>query len=60
MAAFVYQYAVMWVVFLVGCWIGVRTGELGLSGRPGKRLAILVAGMVFYMALQGAFTDFST
>lgn len=58
--AFVYQYCVMWFVFAVGVVVGVRSGELGFSGRNGKRLAVLVAGMVGYMALQAAFTDWSS
>ncbi len=60
MLSFVYQYAVMWVIFAIGVGIGVRNGELGLSGRRGFRLAILVAGMLFYMGLQGAFTQWGT
>ena len=59
MTAFAYQYAVMWLVFLVGCAIGIKTGELGFSGRGGRRLAVLVFGLIFYMALQAAFTDWS-
>jgi hypothetical protein len=59
MISFVYQYAIMWVVFSLGCGIGVRSGELGFSGRGGRRLAVLVVGMLGYMALQAAFTDWS-
>ena len=59
MASFVYQYAVMWVFFLAGVGVGLRTGELGFKGRPGARLVVLFAGMVGYMALQAAFTDWS-
>ena len=59
MDAFAYQYGVMWLVFLAGCVIGLRTGELSFSGQGAKRLVVLVAGMLFYMGLQGAFTDWS-
>lgn len=58
MLAFVYQYTVMWLIFAVGCGIGIKTGELGFSGTGGRRLTVLVVGMVGYMALQAAFTDF--
>jgi solute:Na+ symporter, SSS family len=50
---FAYQYAVGGVVFLVGLWFGWRQGYLGLSGRPGRNLMLLVLGLGFFAGLQG-------
>jgi hypothetical protein len=59
MKAFLYQYIVMWVIFLWGIRVGLTNGELALEGPKRTRLVSLVLGMFAMMLLQGAFTDWS-
>jgi hypothetical protein len=60
MSSFLYQYGVMWLVFGWGVWIGLRNGQLSLRGEGAKRLALLVAGMIGMMTLQGLLTPWGT
>jgi hypothetical protein len=53
MLSFLYQEAVGGAVFLIGLWLAFRSGELGWKGGPGKRTALLVAGLVFLALIQG-------
>jgi solute:Na+ symporter, SSS family len=50
---FVYQYTVGGAVFVVGLWYGWRQGYLGWHGRPARNLLLLVAGLGFFIGLQG-------
>ncbi len=54
--SFYYQLAVGGLVFAVGMFVGVRTGQLGGSGRGLRRAGWLLAGLVFFAALQAALT----
>ena len=60
MKAFLYQYIVMWIIFLWGLRVGLQNGELAMEGPKRIRLGLLVAGMVAMMVLQGVFTDWSS
>jgi len=59
MKAFLYQYIVMWVIFLWGIRVGLNNGELALQGPKRTRLTLLFLGMLGMMLLQGLFTDWS-
>ena len=50
----------MWLVFGWGVWIGLRNGQLSLRGEGAKHLALLVAGMIGMMTLQGLLTPWGT
>ena len=60
MLSFLYQYSIMWVVFLVGCALGVRHGELALSGPRAPRLWLLFGGMMVFTAFHACFTPWGT
>ena len=60
MLSFLYQYAIMWVVFLVGCALAIRHGELAMSGPRAHRLWVLLAGMVMFTAFHAYFTPWGT
>jgi len=53
MLSFLYQEAVGGAVFAAGLILAWRAGELGLRGRGGRRLAVLVGGFLLLAALQG-------
>ena len=53
MDAFVYQYSIGGVLFLVGLVYAWRNGYVGLSGRGLMRLVVAVGGLAFFMGLQG-------
>jgi hypothetical protein len=54
MLSYLYQYAIGGLVFAAGIAIAWRTGQVGLaSGRPRRRLAVLIAGLAFFALLQG-------
>jgi len=53
MDSFVYQYIVAGVVFIVGIWFGGRQGYIGLAGAGLRNLVIMIAGFLFFMAIQG-------
>jgi hypothetical protein len=59
MKAFLYQYIVMWIIFLWGIRVGLNNGELALNGPNRTRLLLLFLGMVGMMLLQAMFTDWS-
>ena len=51
---YVYQYSIMLILFVVGIVIAVRSGQLRLDTKRGKRyLLILTGGFIGYMVLQG-------
>jgi hypothetical protein len=55
MESYLYQYGVGGLVFAAGIALGVRAGQLGWADRrPRRRLLALVAGLVYFAALQGA------
>ena len=54
MDSYLFQYAVGGLVFLIGIAAGWKTGQLGLAGREGRRLLLLVLGLLFFAGLQGA------
>ena len=55
MDSYLYQYLVGGLVFLIGVAVAWRTGQLGWApGRARRRLLVLVGGLVFFAALQGA------
>ena len=51
--SFWYQELVGGAVFLVGLLVAWRGGELGLGGRRGRRVALLLAGFGLLALLQG-------
>jgi hypothetical protein len=51
--SFAYQYLVGGLVFALGLWLVLGSGELGLRGRRGARLAILLIGLAALALLQG-------
>lgn len=54
--SFVYQYAVMFVVFSLGIGLCWRQGEVGFAtSRRRRNLLLLVGGFLFFMGLQGLF-----
>lgn len=57
MKAFLYQYILMWIIFLWGIRVGLANGELALEGPKRTRLVLLIVGMFAMMLLQGVFTD---
>ncbi len=57
MKAFLYQYILMWSIFLWGIRVGLANGELALEGPKRTRLVLLIVGMFAMMLLQGVFTD---
>lgn len=57
MKAFLYQYILMWIIFLWGIRVGLSNGELALEGPKRTRLVLLIVGMFAMMLLQGVFTD---
>ena len=59
MKAYLYQYVVMWIVFLWGIRVGLNNGELALNGPYRTRLVMLFLGMFAMMLIQGIFTDWS-
>ena len=51
---YVYQYGFMWTLFIIGIVLAVKSGQLRLNTKQGKRyLFLLVGGLIGYMALQG-------
>jgi len=51
---YVYQYGVMWIFFIVGITIVVKSGQLRLDTKQGKRyFVLLIGGLIGYMILQG-------
>ena len=53
MDAFQFQYLVGGAVFLVGLGYAYRQGYIGFSGRGARNLVILLAGLTFFMVIQG-------
>ncbi len=53
MNPFAYQYLVGGVVFATGLVYGWRQGYVGTSGKPLRNLLIALAGLGFFMGLQG-------
>ncbi len=53
MDAYIYQYVIGGLVFLVGMVYAVRQGYVGLSGRGFRNGLVLVAGLAGFMILQG-------
>lgn len=53
MAAYVYQYTVGGVIFLIGLFYAAKQGYVGFQGRRGLALALLVGGFAGFAALQG-------
>ena len=53
MDAYVYQYLVGGLVFIVGLIYSGRQGYIGFSGKGLKNLIMLFAGLAFFMILQG-------
>ncbi len=53
MDPYVYQYSIGGIVFGVGLYFGFRQGALGFEGRPLRNLLAMVAGLAFFMGLQG-------
>lgn len=54
MLSFLYQEIVGGCVFLGGLWLVRHCGELGMEGRRGRRLGLLLAGFALLALLQGA------
>jgi SSS family solute:Na+ symporter len=50
---YLYQYTIGGVVFGVGIFFGFRSGSLGLEGKPLRNLIGMLAGLAFFMGLQG-------
>jgi len=53
MLSFLYQELVGGAIFFIGMWLVTGTGDLGLRGRPGKRVALLIAGFLALALIQG-------
>lgn len=53
MDPYIYQYTVGGVVFGAGLYFGFRQGALGFEGRALRNLLAMVAGLAFFMGLQG-------
>lgn len=53
MLSFLYQEIVGGCVFLAGILLVRHSGELGLKGRRGRRLGLLLAGFALLALLQG-------
>jgi hypothetical protein len=51
--SFAYQYLVGGLVFALGLWLVLGSDELGLRGRRGARLAVLLIGLAALALLQG-------
>ena len=60
MTSFLYQYTIMWAVFLVGCHLALKHGEISWSGPRARRLWGVVAGMVLFTCFHAAFTPWGT
>jgi SSS family solute:Na+ symporter len=51
---YVYQYSIGGIIFFVGLFFGWRVGFVGLqSGAPRRNLFMILAGLAFFMGLQG-------
>lgn len=53
MDSYLYHYGVGGVVFAIGLYYGWRQGYVGLKGRGLRNLVIAMAGLFFFMVLQG-------
>ena len=53
MDPYLYQYGIGGLVFLVGLIYAARQGYVGLSGRGLRALIVMLAGLMFFMAIQG-------
>ena len=54
MDSYLYQYLMGGLVFALGIFAGVRSGQLGLNpGAPRRRLFTLLGGLAFFALLQG-------
>jgi len=53
MDPYIYQYTIGGVVFGAGLYFGFRQGALGFEGRSLRNLLAMVAGLAFFMGLQG-------
>lgn len=52
MDPYLYQYAIGTAVFAVGLFFAAQQGYVGFSGRKLRNLVILLAGLIFFMAVQ--------
>jgi len=51
---YLYQYGFMWIFFIVGIIIAVKSGQLRFNTKQGRRyLVLLFGGLIGYMMLQG-------
>ncbi len=53
MDAFIYQYSVGGLIFVIGLVYAGKQGYIGLSGGRLRNLLLLVGGLLVFMALQG-------
>ena len=53
MDPYLYQYSIGGVVFGVGIFYGFRQNMLGFEGKALRNLIAMVAGLAFFMGLQG-------
>ena len=53
MDPFLYQYTIGGIVFGTGIFFGFRQGALGFEGRALRNLLGMLAGLAFFMGLQG-------
>jgi len=53
MDAYIYKYAIGTLVFFIGVIYAGKQGYVGFSGRKAINLLILVAGLAFFMGIQG-------
>lgn len=53
MDPYIYQYTIGGIVFGAGLFFGFRQGALGFEGRALRNLIGMVAGLAFFMGLQG-------
>jgi len=53
MDPYLYQYGIGAVVFVLGLFVGYRQGYIGASGAGLRNLIIMLAGFMFFLAVQG-------
>ncbi|MHC4672497.1 MAG: sodium:solute symporter family protein [Planctomycetota bacterium] len=53
MDAYIYQYIIGTLVFLIGIVYAVKQEYIGFTGRKALYLLLLLAGLAFFMAIQG-------
>jgi len=53
MDGYLYQYGIGSIVFVAGLIVGARQGYIGLRGAGLRNLLLMLAGLTFFMVLQG-------